>query len=123
MIRRPPRSTRPDTLFPYTTLIRPEPEAPVGQRRAEGIVGQQPEQEAQVQRDVGEAAVEIAFGRLKRLAEEAVDHDPVGIDRRSRDQRGGERRSEEHTAELQSLMRIAYDVFCLKKKKYNSQIT
>src|SRR3546814_10759019 len=78
-----------------------EPEAPVGQRRAEGIVGQQSEQEAQVQRDVGEAAVEIAFGRLKRLAEEAVDHD----------------RSEEHTSELQSLMRISYAVFCLKKKK------
>src|SRR3546814_2681048 len=100
-------------------------------------------QEAQVQRDVGEAAVEIAFGRLKRLAEEAVDHDPVGIDRRSRDQRGGERhiekrrqpekspcpeggpgagrvpvlaRPEEHTSALQSLISIPYAVFCLKKQ-------
>src|SRR3546814_2178757 len=77
MIRRPPRSTRTDTLFPYTTLFRSH------SRPAE-----------------------------QRLAPHAGDH---------RDHRRWPsvvpRRSEEHTSELQSLMRISYAVFCLKKKK------
>src|SRR3546814_9682283 len=87
MIRRPPRSTRTDTLFPYTTLFRSEDDAPV-----------------EMADRIDEAAVGIA--------------DAVGIDRR-RTAIGGERhvrlvRSEEHTSELQSLMRISYAVFCLK---------
>src|SRR3546814_8993006 len=71
MIRRPPRSTRTDTLFPYTTLFRSVPNTPVP--------------------DVYEVNddVEVAVAN----------------------------RSEEHTSELQSLMRISYAVFCLKKKK------
>src|SRR3546814_5328201 len=77
MIRRPPRSTRTDTLFPYTTLF-----------RSRGGTG-------------GE-------GRSARAA-----HCPCG-QRRQRDRRA--HRSEEHTSELQSLMRISYAVFCLKKK-------
>src|SRR3546814_2322917 len=81
MIRRPPRSTRTDTLFPYTTLFRSRG------RHQIAVVG--------VHRQVAQPC-----GHL----------DPV-IDI------GGGVRSEEHTSELQSLMRISYAVFCLKKKK------
>src|SRR3546814_6849927 len=86
MIRRPPRSTRTDTLFPYTTLFRSAVQrgsmlAQPGPRRA-GIVPQYP----LVRRVEGGAMVHV-------------------------------QRSEEHTSELQSLMRISYAVFCLKKKK------
>src|SRR3546814_7698735 len=80
MIRRPPRSTRTDTLFPYTTLF----------RSLSQVIGRNP---AYIQQY-------IKRGSPRRLAEQ---------DRA--------RRSEEHTSELQSLMRISYAVFCLKKKK------
>src|SRR3546814_7285088 len=73
MIRRPPRSTRTDTLFPYTTLFR-----------------------------------SMNFCRLHRPGSRRLSL--CGRTRR-------DRRSEEHTSELQSLMRISYAVFCLKKKK------
>src|SRR3546814_20863201 len=77
MIRRPPRSTRTDTLFPYTTLFR----------------------------SVG--------ARLRQC-------DTVGFGIDAEQQLPGfDLRSEEHTSELQSLMRISYAVFCLKKKKQN----
>src|SRR3546814_3093898 len=76
MIRRPPRSTRTDTLFPYTTLFRS------GADRADDVQ---------------------AAGGAVRLLQDG--HRRVGG------------RSEEHTSELQSLMRISYAVFCLKKKK------
>src|SRR3546814_3447020 len=88
MIRRPPRSTLTDTLFPYTPLFRSG--VPAGQRlcheHGELVVGQ---------------------GRLQRGDRDGWD-DPVPQPRL---------RSEEHTSELQSLMRISYAVFCLKKKK------
>src|SRR3546814_4356934 len=90
MIRRPPRSTRTDTLFPYTTLFRSVEGRDWTQHRA----GRQ---------------------QLWREGEPAPVIEP---DRRWRDtfpERAG--RSEEHTSELQSLMRISYAVFCLKKKK------
>src|SRR3546814_14515929 len=95
-IRRPPRSTRTDTLFPYTTLFRSQLDAadrtPVAQRGRVHVqlvlVG------ARVQADV-------ADGEERRL--EPVLEVPGA-------------RSEEHTSELQSLMRISYAVFCLKKK-------
>src|SRR3546814_11889019 len=104
MIRRPPRSTRTDTLFPYTTLFRSgvalEPSAPAGWHRDElsaaDAVGHR-------------AAVDAAAGlELPELAAGA---------RIERDELAGRERSEEHTSELQSLMRISYAVFCLKKKK------
>src|SRR3546814_3139851 len=79
MIRRPPRSTRTDTLFPYTTLFR-----------------------------------SIAGGRLLRGARR--------LSTRSSGVHRPDRRSEEHTSELQSLMRISYAVFCLKKKKTNKHM-
>src|SRR3546814_16480583 len=97
MIRRPPRSTRTDTLFPYTTLFRSLFVASVLRRRT------------------------------RRSAEGSAGHALRPQQHRGRDQRhhprsgqGFERiwdRSEEHTSELQSLMRISYAVFCLKKKK------
>src|SRR3546814_1883027 len=86
MIRRPPRSTRTDTLFPYTTLFRSDTSP---RARGEGSVAQ---------------------GYCRQ------DTHPLSP---SRADRGGvffQARSEEHTSELQSLMRISYAVFCLKKK-------
>src|SRR3546814_6342320 len=83
MIRRPPRSTRTDTLFPYTTLFR----SPGG--------------------DIdGLAAVAHLTGREGAVGQADGVH-----------QRAERHRSEEHTSELQSLMRNSYAVFCLKKKK------
>src|SRR3546814_3195968 len=82
MIRRPPRSTRTDTLFPYTTLFRS-----------------------------ADVKLHVFAQRVRR---------PVMVDRQGMIQRHVDRhlgRSEEHTSELQSLMRISYAVFCLKKKK------
>src|SRR3546814_1784914 len=95
MIRSPPRSTRTDTLFPYTTLFRSprDHHVPVRYR---------------------EVRLETAAAQLSALR--AGDRDYVFL------RRGGFQtrppRSEEHTSELQSLMRISYAVFCLKKKKF-----
>src|SRR3546814_5865733 len=108
MIRRPPRSKRTDTLFPYTTLFRSRPaegtdaaaeeRADIGgneARKIERIV------DALVLRDLADV-VAIVGGRHARGLE--VEH------------RANMHRSEEHTSELQSLMRISYAVFCLQKK-------
>src|SRR3546814_7093823 len=88
MIRRPPRSTRTDTLFPYTTLFRScQPlSAATGGRRDRA-----------------------------RYRGALNARDPLSIQGNDR-----QRRSEEHTSELQSLMRISYAVFCLKKKKHKT---
>src|SRR3546814_3044516 len=95
MIRRPPRSTRTDTLFPYTTLFRSAESAhhpPAGRRCA---------------------------NRTRHRHRSARRARPSVSPRRNPEKQnppdGG--RSEEHTSELQSLMRISYAVFCLKKKK------
>src|SRR3546814_7492153 len=99
MIRRPPRSTRTDTLFPYTTLFRAE----------YGLDGRQTATVLP-----GGARVESSYDARGRM-DGVTDLD------------GDETRSEEHTSELQSLMRISYAVFCLKKntnKTYqNNKIT
>src|SRR3546814_7082789 len=87
MIRRPPRSTRTDTLFPYTTLFR---------SRARMTV-------ACPCRD---AAMRFTWASLSSLSFSCRLSSSVMVTR-----------SEEHTSELQSLMRISYAVFCLKKKK------
>src|SRR3546814_1638454 len=95
MIRRPPRSTRIDTLFPYTTLF----------RSVAGLAGvDQLDQ-------VLDVAIEEVDADHAALAEAALIAEVEAV--------GGFRveRSEEHTSELQSLMRISYAVFCLKKKK------
>src|SRR3546814_5245243 len=95
MIRRPPRSTRTDTLFPYTTLFRSR-EIP------------RPRQDA----------ADAGAGRHSRSPRRGGHRCRAGMERQLL-------RSEEHTSELQSLMRISYAVFCLKKKKkkYTIQIT
>src|SRR3546814_5649654 len=108
MIRRPPRSTRTDTLLPYTTLFRSRCPHKHG-RLSQGIV------------HGGAVACPLHNWRISLSTGEALGDDkgctptvPVKID-------AGRvlicRRSEEHTSELQSLMRISYAVFCLKKKK------
>src|SRR3546814_3410006 len=106
MIRRPPRSTRTDTLFPYTTLFRSEPQqgrafsSPLfrGNRGGRG----KPPRFSWI---FGACSCPLAQGpgRLGRK------RPPL--------------RSEEHTSELQSLMRISYAVFCLKKKKNPNKAT
>src|SRR3546814_10109950 len=108
MIRRPPISTRTATLFPCTTLFRSfkarieRPDAPVDQIAIVGTRAVAP-----ARRRVLELAVDgIAGGRHR--AEQTV-----GVPR--------EIRSEEHTSELKSLMRISYAVFCLKKKTHQKQ--
>src|SRR3546814_5462645 len=108
MLRLPPRSTRTDTRFPYTTLFRA---AAVGGRQRLGGVAQDG------QRCVRQlAATEVSFSlpgspldwRAWPVARIQQAQDSVEV--------GEVLRSEEHTSELQSLMRISYAVFCLKKK-------
>src|SRR3546814_9261538 len=111
MIRRPPRSTRTDTLFPYTTLFRShhgharQPEDPGADGRE--ALDLQP----------GHRAHEPDQAERPRPLTAHVRHTaprPAAGGRRAAPP--GCRRSEEHTSELQSLMRISYAVFCLKKK-------
>src|SRR3546814_2124599 len=102
MIRRPPRSTRTDTLFPYTTLFRSDRVGKLRQPAGDGGPGQPADQ--QVRRRLSGQAL------LRRLR----------VRRRGR-AAGDRPRSEEHTSELQSLMRISYAVFCLKKKKHQDR--
>src|SRR3546814_7539626 len=96
MIRRPPRSTRTDTLFPYTTLFRSE-----------------------YKHD--EWGVDVTVGGAQKglmlppgMSFNAVSDKALAANKN---------RSEEHTSELQSLMRISYAVFCLKKKKNDMRIS
>src|SRR3546814_2540795 len=93
MIRRPPRSTRTDTLFPYTTLFRSGVRGLVVV--SGGFADAGPEGRARL-----DEVVRLARAGGMRL----IGPNAMG-------------RSEEHTSELQSLMRISYAVFCLKKKK------
>src|SRR3546814_4510476 len=106
MKRRQPRSTRTDTLFPYTTLCRSAlPRLPVRPRRPP-------------RRAAGGTGGEPRNRQDRRSGERTDDRpDPAAMVARDyRRNRGGAARSEEHTSELQSLMRISYAVFCLKKK-------
>src|SRR3546814_1076135 len=106
MIRRPPRSTRTDTLFPYTTLFRSALHLqamikwmPVGTISPEPVCHQWTHHAPQNQHPTHATAKGI---NAPRHAHAHAIHPE---------------RSEEHTSELQSLMRISYDVFCLKKKR------
>src|SRR3546814_1603747 len=100
MIRRPPRSTRTDTLFPYTTLFRSPAVVEQGSADRGEVCTDDGEDEQLVPEDVAAVA----------LAVQTAGGDS-GV------------RSEEHTSELQSLMRISYAVFCLKKKKTQKATT
>src|SRR3546814_2827195 len=116
MLRRPPRSTRTDTLVPYTTLFRSAAD---------------PLRVAPVRRHAGGA--DFRAGRRPDRSSEPAVHDAgdlcrprglAGDARAPRDARAGSGvRSEEHTSELQSLIRISYAVFCLKKKNTTSKLT
>src|SRR3546814_10821170 len=109
MIRRPPRSTRTDTLFPYTTLCRS------ADKHLLEVVGALPELRLRLHVHLIVPAEESEIVDVER-PERALHRFVDGVHRHL------ERRSEEHTSELQSLMRISYAVFCLKKKnKYNHQ--
>src|SRR3546814_7336427 len=118
MIRRPPRSTRTDTLFPYTTLFRSP-----GSRRRAARPNASPRNDSW--RGWGRCSRHRARrSRRRRNDPPAVAGSPPRPLRRHADGRGRrDRRSEEHTSELQSLMRISYAVFCLKKKtiKYKNK--
>src|SRR3546814_11595170 len=95
MIRRPPRSTRTDTILPYTTLFRSPGRATDGGAAFgadEGEIGGRARRRASIEREP-----EAEFGEQEQFV--------------------ADQRSEEHTSELQSLMRISYAVFCLNKKK------
>src|SRR3546814_9736643 len=113
MIRRPPRSTRTDTLFPYTTLFRSQRPTQAQQRGAEQ--GRQ-ERSQRGSRDVGEPG-ERGEAQPDRHRDEAQRPEEGPTKARSGVEHVLAHRSEEHTSELQSLMRISYAVFCLKKKK------
>src|SRR3546814_7914626 len=93
MIRRPPRSTRTDTLFPYTTLF----------RSFYALLVSGPVRLCPVQQCTGGKVSGARLNRSKWASIQSTDF-----------------RSEEHTSELQSLMRISYAVFCLQKKTNNT---
>src|SRR3546814_2831478 len=102
MIRRPPRSTRTDTLFPYTTLF-----------RSAGWRANKAPHRSNIPRSKAEAGGPCRprpTGSRHAGRQSAADAGKNAF-------RARQRRSEEHTSELQSLMRISYAVFCLKKKK------
>src|SRR3546814_6556701 len=105
MIRRPPRSTRTDTLFPYTTLFR-------------SVLPMKP-----IHREPDFGAWMETYGPVlhryfrRRVPEDDVDDLVQDVFVRIQTAQ----RSEEHTSELQSLMRISYAVFCLKKKNKHEQ--
>src|SRR3546814_2270978 len=103
MLRRPPRSTRTDTLFPYTTLFR-SARLDIARDDRGGIARAEHRIVGDDQGDGGEAAL--------------VHRDRIVEHRAQHIEDGG--RSEEHTSELQSLMRISYAVFCLKKKTHTA---
>src|SRR3546814_9130615 len=113
MIRRPPRSTRTDTLFPYTTLFRsparikatpPEPAQPLLHLR--GVALDPAIDRRMVDRNAAFRQHFLKVAIADRIATIPA-HRP--------------QRSEEHTSELQSLMRISYAVFCLKKNTQQTQ--
>src|SRR3546814_5559625 len=116
MIRRPPRSTRTETLFPYTTLFRSSRQTKhIGSYGAEHI-----RTEIRVACTVSYSSAIVLV--KKEVAVPLADTLDLGCKIGHGSQRRQKQlsRSEEHTSELQSLMRISYAVFCLKKKKKTS---
>src|SRR3546814_5287937 len=103
MIRRPPRSTRTDTLFPYTTLFR-------------STMNHTDTSPIKLRKNWNAREMQALFDERAGRTDPRIytDEDLYQIEL----ERVFGRRSEEHTSELQSLMRISYAVFCLKKKKY-----
>src|SRR3546814_3123750 len=118
MIRLPPRSTRTDTLFPYTTLFRSDDDGDeIADSRDLGLENFRlidPDKEPWQQNAARflDAVIDTVVGaaRAPLYREHQAGYDWPDV------------RSEEHTSELQSLMRISYAVFCLKKKKKHKQL-
>src|SRR3546814_3398138 len=134
MIRRPPRSTRTDTLFPYTTLFRSGTMATILDERARELYYEEPRKTelsriAYLFAKTGKAAYNGKTYTLDNFSNDNFFYDRImetthfynkGVSTRHGDHYTMSPyhvlRSEEHTSELQSLMRISYAVFCLKKK-------
>src|SRR3546814_4372844 len=123
MIRRPPRSTRTDTLFPYTTLFLSRPPHRMTHRRrqvlaeiADAVANGEHITLASLARRCGLHSYNVAFWIVAHPTkpQKGTNQIPSLYD---------VSRSEEHTSELQSLMRISYAVFCLTKKKQTTQHT
>src|SRR3546814_8900633 len=100
MIRLPPRSTRTDTLFPYTTLFRSSARQSAESARQREVIQMARMSHAACTHPSTKVARAACRRAMKKAAKVEIPN-----------------RSEEHTSELQSLMRISYAVFCLKKKK------
>src|SRR3546814_4433821 len=114
MRRRPPRSTRTDTLFPYTTVFRSHGAldvAPVCKKAAD--VAEVEDERAGL---LGTGITRLRRAGVEPFVQAHLAVDGVNVIEKFFD------RSEEHTSELQSLMRISYAVFCLKKKKRNQLV-
>src|SRR3546814_3692471 len=107
MIRRPPRSTRTDTLFPYPTLFRSPEQCLVAHDELDLPAGV-----ARLKFDGGHGGQNGLRDIIAHLGHGGFHRLRIGIGHP-----GHKDRSEEHTSELQSLMRISYAVFCLKKTK------
>src|SRR3546814_9370438 len=105
MVRRPPRSTRTDALFPDTALVRSSSIEAFGHDRDNPrAIGSGPDHTA----EVAMRGIAVLAALLATSERRVYQH--------NRGNRAAMQRSEEHTSELQSLMRISYAVFCLKKK-------
>src|SRR3546814_2031247 len=116
MIRRPPRSTRTDTLFPYTTLFRSKTMGKMGRAWRHRHFAADPDPAADPMSYRWERrSIRNAGGGARGFDGDRAGH------RQSEAYQSG--RSEEHTSELQSLMRISYAVFCLKKKTTHNTVT
>src|SRR3546814_9855921 len=121
MLRPPPRSTRTDALFPYTTLFRSlvHPVLP-SMRSSQRLFGQRSLHWASRQNSLSiQCLYRLDFQPIRFQALSANECQYIRI----HDVGMSMARSEEHTSELKSIMRISYDVFCMKKKKTHSMIT
>src|SRR3546814_1151953 len=118
MVRRPPGSTLTDTRFPDTTLFRSH----LHEDPRPGDVQRQPPGRARLEPHLFEVGRGVGLGVDERISNDREGHglhhrSGSAVDRFDK----GQLRSEEHTSELQSLMRISYAVFCLKKKQQTTQ--
>src|SRR3546814_6883121 len=118
MIRRPPRSTRTDTLFPYTTLVEGLLYDPFVARGGAGLptLAHLNLLAAAFEAVDGEHDADDLASFIQEVAYLVDEIDPEDVLRDINEDRAASGRSEEHTSELQSLMRISYAVFFLKKK-------
>src|SRR3546814_2918163 len=118
MIRRPPSSTRTDTLCPYTTLCRSQGSLTLGPPR--DFAGNDAVRTPKYSFTVGPNFAAAVPGGMFEIGVDYSYNDGYYFDTQNTSKQPSYSRSEEHTSELQSLMRNSYAVFCLNKKKHNS---